>query len=272
MRRPRRMARLEAGPRACRLRDPLDPERRLPGDHRVPAALAPDAGHRRSVSRELAERLGERHDHATLLEARRRAIAAVKELARQVAPGMTEEEGLAAARRALRAQGLEADWVAPYLRFGANTLKKYAQPSEPGIALRADDLWFVDVGPLWKDHECDYADTFVVGGDPERRRIVRDLHEVFDRSRRHWREARPTGIELYRFAASEAAALGWQLEPEMAGHRLGEFPHAALHDGTLAKADFMPSSGLWMLEIQLRRPGVPYSAFFEDLLLETDEV
>src|SRR5262245_60779333 len=156
MRRPRRMARLEAGPRACRLRDPLDPERRLPGDHRLPPALAPDAGRRRSVSRELAERLGERHDHATLLEARRRAIAAVRDLARQVLPGMTEEEGLGAARRALRAQGFIDDWVAPYLRFGTNTLKKYAEPSEPGIVLREDDVWYVDVGPLWDNHECDY--------------------------------------------------------------------------------------------------------------------
>ncbi len=224
------------------------------------------------MSRELAERLGERHDHATLLEARRRAIAAVQDLARQVLPGMTEEDGLGVARRALRAQGFMDDWVAPYLRFGTNTLKKYAEPSEPGIVLREDDVWFVDVGPLWNNHECDYAETFAVGRDAERHRLVRDVREVFERTARRWRESRPSGAELYRFAAAEAASLGWQLEPEMAGHRLGEYPHSALHDGSLAKADFTPSSGLWMLEIQLRHPDVPYSAFFEDLLLEIDDV
>ena len=220
------------------------------------------------MSRELAERLGERHDHATLLEARRRAIAAVQDLARQVSPGMTEEHGLAVARHALRAQGFTDDWVAPYLRFGANTLKKYAELSEPGVALREDDVWYVDVGPLWNNHECDYAESFAVGSDPERRRLVRDVREVFERTARRWRESRPSGAELYRFAAAEAASLGWQLEPEMAGHRLGEYPHSPLHDGSLAKADFTPSSGLWMLEIQLRHPDVPYSAFFEDLLLD----
>jgi len=220
------------------------------------------------VSRDLAERLGERHDPAILLEARRRSIAAVRELARQVAPGMTEDEGLELARRALAAQGFEADWVAPTLRFGRNTLKKYAEPSEPGVVLGEDDLWLVDVGPLWKNHECDYAETFAVGSDPERHRLVRDVRDVFERTARRWRESRPSGAELYRFAAGEAASLGWQLEPEMAGHRLGEYPHSALHDGSLAKADFTPSSGLWMLEIQLRHPDVPYSAFFEDLLLD----
>jgi Xaa-Pro aminopeptidase len=224
------------------------------------------------VTRELAERLGERHDHATLLEARRRAIAAVQDLARQVSPGMTEEDGLGVARRALRAQGFTDDWVAPYLRFGTNTLKKYAEPSAPGVALREDDVWYVDVGPLWMNHESDFADTFVFGRDPGRQRIVRDLHEVFERTVRHWRATHPTGVELYRFAASQANSLGWELDLDMAGHRLGEHPHAPLHDGTLASAEFTPSSGLWMLEIQLRHPDVPYSAFFEDLLLEVEDV
>ena len=203
-----------------------------------------------------------------MLEARRRAIAAVRALAREVAPGMTEQEGLGLVKRALRAQGFGAEWVAPCLRFGRNTLKKYAEPSEPGVTLRADDVWFVDVGPVWEDHEADFADTFAVGDDPARHRMVREVREIFERAARHWRATRATGIELYRFAAAEAASLGWQLEPEMAGHRLGAYPHSALHDGTLAQADFTPSSGLWMLEIQLRHPGLPYSAFFEDLLLD----
>jgi Xaa-Pro aminopeptidase len=220
------------------------------------------------VSRAGAERLGERHDHATMLQARRRAIAAVDDLARRVLPGMTEAEGLELTRRALRAHGFERDWVAPCLRFGMNTLRKYAEPSDPQIALGRDDVWFVDVGPLWRGHECDYADTFVVGDDPGRLRIVRDLHEVFDLARGHWREARATGAQLYRFAAGQAKSRGWQLDLEMAGHRLGEYPHSALHDGTLAAADFTPTSGLWMLEIQLRHPDLPYSAFFEDLLLD----
>jgi len=223
------------------------------------------------LSRELAERLGERHDHGILLEARRRAIAAVRDLARRVAPGMTEAQGLELAQPALRAQGFESDWAAPVLRFGTNTLKQYAEPSDPGVVLGADDVWFVDVGPLWRDHECDYAETFVVGADPDRRRLVRDVRTVFERTARRWRESRPSGADLYRYAAAEAESLGWQLDFEMAGHRLGVYPHAPLHDGTLARAEFTPSAGLWMLEIQLRHPARPYSAFFEDLLLEIED-
>lgn len=224
------------------------------------------------MSRELAERVGECHDHAAMLEARKRAIAAVRDLAGRVRPGMTEEDGLEMARRALRAHGFERDWVPPCLRFGINTLKRYGDPSEPGVVLGRDDLWFVDVGPLWRGHESDFADSFVVGQDPDRHRLVRDLHGVFERTQAHWRRSRATGAELYRFAAAEAAALGWQLDPEMAGHRVGEYPHATFHVGFLSQAEFTPSAGLWMLEIQLRHPDKPYSAFFEDLLLDsTDE-
>lgn len=224
------------------------------------------------MNRKLAERVSERHEHATLLEARRRTLAAVGDIARRVAPGMTEEEGLELVRLALRAHGFERDWADPYLRFGVNTRKRYAEPPDPGVVLAHDDVWFVDVGPLWRNHECDYAETFVVGEDPERQRLVRDVRAIFDRTQRHWREARATGSELYRFAAAEAAARGWQLDLEMAGHRIGEHPHSVFHDGLLSQADFTPSAGLWMLEIQIRSPDRPYGAFFEDLLLDEVDV
>jgi Xaa-Pro aminopeptidase len=209
---------------------------------------------------------------AAMLEGRRRAIAAVRELARRVAPGMAEAEGLDLARRALRAHGFERDWAATCLRFGANTLKRFGEPSEPGVLLGRHDVWFVDVGPLWRNLECDYADTFVVGDDPVRHRLVSDLHEIFDRTSRYWRETRAPGAELYRYAGAEAAARGWQLDLGMAGHRIGEYPHGALHDGTLAQADFTPPPGVWMLEIQIRHPDLPYGAFFEDLLLDVADI
>lgn len=217
--------------------------------------------------RGLAERVSERHEHATMLEGRRRARAAVHDIARRVVPGMSEDEGHDLTRHTLRAHGFERDWAAPYLRFGANTLKKYGEPSEPAV-LAGDDVWYVDIGPLWRNHECDYAETFAVGDDPERKRLVRDVREIFDRTSRLWREARATGVELYRFAAAEAATRGWQFDHEMAGHRVGEHPHAVFHDSLLSQADFTPSGGLWMLEIQIRHPDRPYGAFFEDLLLD----
>jgi Xaa-Pro aminopeptidase len=223
------------------------------------------------INRELAERVSKRYQKSSMLEGRRRAQAAVRDIARRIAPGMTEEAGLDLTRRTLRAHGFERDWAAPDLRFGTNTLKRYGEPSEPGVVLARDDVWFVDVGPLWQDHECDYAETFAVGHDPQRLRLVRDVREIFERTSRHWREARATGVQLYRFAAADAQSRGWRLDLEMAGHRVGDHPHVAFHDGLLSQADFTPSGGLWMLEIQIRSPDRPYGAFFEDLLLDESD-
>ena len=58
------------------------------------------------------------------------------------------------------------------------------------------------------------------------------------------------------------------LNLEMDGHRISDFPHAAIFDGSLADMDFAPAMGLWVLEIQLRHPSKPYGAFFEDILLD----
>jgi hypothetical protein len=77
--------------------------------------------------------------------------------------------------------------------------------------------------------------------------------------RRHRRRA-------YRYASEAAHSLGWELNLDMSGHRLADFPHAALHQGALAEASFAPSPGLWDLEIQIRPPELPYSAFYDDLL------
>lgn len=218
-----------------------------------------------------AETVGERYDRTMMLEARRRTRAAIARVSGEIVPGMAETEALALTKQALREAGLLRGWHAVHVRFGTNTLKNFGEPSEPGILLGKDDIYFIDVGPVWKDWEADAGDTFVVGKDPEMRRIARDVHVVFDRVQQRWRDGGLTGQALYREAVEIAESLGWQLNLDMSGHRLAEFPHAAHHKGSLAEAPFTPSPGLWMLEIQIRHPVRPFSAFVEDLLLAPED-
>ncbi len=131
--------------------------------------------------RARAEAVGGRYDHAMMLEARRRTRAAISDISSQIAPGMAEEEALALTKQVLRENGLGRGWHGVHVRFGTNTLKNFGEPSEPGVVLGRDDLWFIDIGPVWRDWEADAGDTFVVGDDPEMRRIGHDVHVVFDR-------------------------------------------------------------------------------------------
>jgi Xaa-Pro aminopeptidase len=217
---------------------------------------------------ELAEAVGENYDRQMMLEARQRTRRVIHQIAALIKPGMLEETALDHARQVMKEAGMVRGWHGLHIRFGVNTLKQFGKPSEPGVALQANDIYFIDIGPVWQKWEGDGGETFVVGNDPDMHRAARDVREVFDRVHTKWLTERVSGQDLYSFAAAEARRLGWELNLEMSGHRLADFPHAALHKGALAEASFSPSAGLWVLEIQIRHPVRPFSAFYEDLLLE----
>lgn len=218
-----------------------------------------------------AEAVGANFDREMFLHVRERTRKAINDIAAGIRPGMPEEEAVAMAKQRLRDAEMLRGWHGLHVRFGPNTLKNFGQPSEPGVVLRDNDIFFIDIGPVWQKWEGDGGDTFVVGNDPEMLKAQRDVRELFRRVRAVWLAEGLSGTALYDFAAAEARAMGWELNLDMSGHRLADFPHAVLHKGALAQAAFTPSPGLWVLEIQIRHPDRPFSAFYEDLLLAEGE-
>ncbi|MBS0419758.1 MAG: aminopeptidase P family protein [Proteobacteria bacterium] len=215
-----------------------------------------------------AEAVGQHYELAMMLEARRRTRQAIERIAAGIAPGMLEEAAMDHARQVLKEAQMVRGWHGIHVRFGLNTLKPFGVPSEPGVVLQQNDIFFIDIGPVWQKWEGDGGETFVVGNDPQMHQAKRAVREVFDRVRAKWLSDRVSGQELYRYAEAQARSLGWELNLHMSGHRLADFPHAALHKGSLADAPFSPSNALWVLEIQIRHPERAFSAFYEDLLLD----
>lgn len=222
----------------------------------------------RADDRVEAEAVGRRYDREMMLLARQKTRHAMHAIAAAIRPGMLEEEAHDLARCTLRDASMLRGWHAVHVRFGPNTLKPFGVPSDPGVRLQENDLFFLDIGPVWQHWEGDAGETFVVGDDPEMHRLARDSRTVFDRVHAIWRSKGLTGAALYAEAVAAAASLGWELNLDMSGHRLSDFPHAVLHEGTLAHAPFTPSAELWVLEIQIRHRERPLSAFYEDLLLD----
>ncbi|MDN0085683.1 M24 family metallopeptidase [Crenobacter sp. SG2305] len=212
-----------------------------------------------------AEQVGTAFSMERMLGARALTSEAVAWIAAAIEPGMNEEEALAAAQQVLEAMGVERCWHPTAIRFGANTVKTFREPSGPGVKLAHNDIFFVDIGPLWDGHEGDGGDTFVLGHDDEMHACAEAAWDLFERVRAYWLAYRATGRELYAFAARTATEMGWVLNQKVAGHRVADFPH--MQAGTLASQDFCPSSGLWVLEIQIRHPVREFGAFFEDLLV-----
>jgi Xaa-Pro aminopeptidase len=220
-----------------------------------------------AVTQNDAERVGPNYDRAQMLVARQHTFDAIDAIAAAMQPGMTEEDGTALAKNLLKERGLLRGWHGTYVRMGENTLLDYYDTSKPGVVLQADDIFFIDIGPVWEKWEGDGGDTFVLGADAEKLRAKRDVRVLFDRVQDKWRREGTSGAALYDFADAEAKSLGWQLNLKVAGHRLGDFPHKTQHSGNLRATDFTPSSGLWVLEMQIRHPTRPFGAFYEDLLL-----
>ena len=203
-----------------------------------------------------------------LLAQRTRTQEAITAIAAAIQPGMLEEEAVALANRLLAERNMRRGWHKVNLRFGVNTTLHFHSASQPGVELGDNDIFFIDIGPVFERWEGDGGDTFIVGQDAERARCATDARRVFHAARRRWLADGLSGQALYDFAAAEAARLGWVLNLDMNGHRIGDFPHAAIFKGSLAEIDFAPTAGLWVLEIQIRHPSEPFGAFFEDILLD----
>ena len=214
------------------------------------------------------EGTGEAFSLDQLMAVRSRTRMAVGMIADQMEVGMVEEDAKAIARGTLSNLGMRRGWHHIIVRFGPNTTKDFMERSEPGVVLGADDIFFIDIGPIYDGTEGDAGDTFVVGSDPEYHRAKQDVRRIWDTVRDQWFSEGTTGHELYDFAIETTKSLGWRLNLDLSGHRLSDYPHSAHYDGSLADVEFRPNPNLWVLEIAIVHPERKFGAFYEDLLLE----
>jgi Xaa-Pro aminopeptidase len=212
------------------------------------------------------ESVGTRYLPERMLFARESAWTALARIAEGIVPGMREDEAAVLAGRVLEAQGMERIWHPSIVRFGANTLKTFHQRSAPDTVLGTDDIFFVDLGPVFDGHEGDVGDTFVTGTDPDMLACAAAARGLYDAVAARWRQGDLDGRALYAYALSEAEAAGWRFNHAIKGHRVGDYPHAVHKAGSLGDFERAPASGLWVLEIQIAHADRPFGAFFEDVL------
>jgi Xaa-Pro aminopeptidase len=181
---------------------------------------------------------------------------------------MVEEDATAMARDLLGTMDMRKGWHRVIVRFGPNTTKDFDAKSESGVVLGAHDIFFIDIGPNYQGIEGDAGETFVFGDNPEHHRAKADVRILWDEVRDAWFRDGISGRELYDLAGKAALARGWQLNLDLSGHRLSDFPHEAIYAGPLAEIDFRPKPNLWVLEMAIAHPDGTFGAFYEDLLLD----
>lgn len=217
-----------------------------------------------------AERVGPAFSADGMLVARQKTRQAIRDIAAKVRPGMVEEQAVEMAKQVLVDSGMQLSWHPTRVRFGPNTIKPMKLASAPGVVLQENDLFFLDIAPRVEAWEGDAGQSFVVGHQPEYRRCADDAERLFHDVRDVWLRERLTGHDLYAFADRTAKSMGWELNFDLPGHRVSDFPHAAIYTGSLADLEAAPSELRWILEIHLRDPQHRFGAFYEDMLLSDD--
>jgi Xaa-Pro dipeptidase len=218
---------------------------------------------------------------AALVEAETRAFALFDaiEAGGLIAPGRTEAEVEDDIRDlAAREFGVTRHWHKRVVRAGANTLCTALEfPGTRTIA--EDDIVFIDLGPVFEDWEADVGRAYAVGPDEAKHNLCAALPVVYEQVRAH-ANATPdiTGAALYDYACRTAEAAGYHFGGKIAGHIVGEFPHARwpgepdLHrigpanPAPLSNPDHLGRPRFWILEIHLLEPGRAWGGFYERLL------
>jgi Xaa-Pro aminopeptidase len=216
-----------------------------------------------------------------LLDAQAKAEALFHEVEARglIAPGESETDVSDRIRDlAHELYGVSRFWHKRIVRAGENTLLPYKH-NPPDRPIAADDIVFLDFGPLFEEWEADFGRTFVLGTDPGKLRLRDDLATIFAAGRRHF-EADPeiTGEQLYAEIARLAEAAGWEFGNRHAGHLVGEFPHERINGDEIEyyitpgstdpmrRRDRAGRLCHWILEVHLVDRARGFGGFYEELL------
>lgn len=218
---------------------------------------------------------------AGLLSAQRKANALFDavELNGLIRPGRTEmeinEDVYALAEQMY---GIERYWHKRIVRAGRNTLAPYDE-NPPDLKVREDDILFLDLGPVFEEWETDFGRTFVLGDDPLKHKLRRDIQEAFAKGKAHF-HATPdiTCAGLYAYAHKLAEEAGWEYGGPIAGHLIGVFPHERIpndkvtlyvHPENPSRMKTLDAEGRqrhWIFEIHFVDRAREIGGFYEELL------
>jgi Xaa-Pro dipeptidase len=179
---------------------------------------------------------------------------------------------------AAREFGVETHWHKRSVRSGPNSIT-IAGDNPPVRVIEADDIVYLDLGPVFEGWEADIGKSYALGANPRKQALVADLPRVFESVQRHYR-ANPdiTGAALYAFAQAAAAEAGWRFGGKIAGHIVSEFAHAHIpgdknlnrigpdNPRPMSDPDGLGQPRHWILEIHLVERDASFGGFYERLL------
>src|ERR1700674_674646 len=105
--------------------------------------------------------------------------------------------------------GISRYWHKRIVRAGRNTLTPYDE-NPPDLTVGEDDIVFLDLGPVFEEWEADFGRTYVVGNDPLKHKLRRDIEEAFASGKQYFPEhPEITAADFYAHAQHLEEGAGW---------------------------------------------------------------
>lgn len=175
--------------------------------------------------------------------------------------------------------GIEKYWHKRIVRAGINTLQPYdGNPLD--LILQKDEIIFLDFGPVFEDWEADFGRTFVIGNDPFKHKLKKDIESAWYEAKMWFeKQTKLTGAEYWKYLNDLAKKYGWTYGGQLGGHLIGHFPHERLEPknyGLYVHPEnhndmFLPDANgnkrHWILEIHFVDREKQIGGFFEQLLV-----
>jgi Xaa-Pro aminopeptidase len=180
---------------------------------------------------------------------------------------------------ALKDFGIKEHWHKKIVRTGKNTLAAYPD-NPPDRVIDKDDILFIDLGPIVRGYEADIGRTYVVGDNPQKLKLKRDVEKAWYEIQEWYRQqTRLKASELFQYVVEKAKEFGWEFGGQIAGHIIGRYPHEQPVDPESLELDvhpdnhndmFLPDANgdkrHWILELQFIDRENEMGGYFEQLL------
>ena len=174
--------------------------------------------------------------------------------------------------------GIKKYWHKRIVRAGENTLYPYRE-NPKNLMIKDNDILFLDFGPIFEEWEADFGRTYVLGDDPLKLKLKKDIELAWFEGRDYFKKQKSiTGAQLFSYAEEIARKYNWEFGGEIAGHLIGHFPHEKLDNED--KTNYVhPDNNIdmlapgkdglkreWILEIHFVERNKKIGGFFEQLL------
>ena len=178
--------------------------------------------------------------------------------------------------------GTATHWGKKIVRTGINTLQPYVS-DPPDLVIQDGDILFFDFHPVFEGWEADLGRTYVLGDDPLKQKIKRDVEAAWHEANAwYFKQTNLTGSEYFNYVTELTKSYGYEFGNAIAGHIVGRFPHEQPDDPNdlcldvhsdnhkdILQSDKYGNKRHWILELHFVDRVNNIGAFFEQLLTAT---